>query len=141
MELLEKLSVPLKELGVSTRLLSFNEKIDHQKTWRKVFASNLQEKRIDWHAFSYNLTPHLEGFDAINKFNAQPVKNYFIISSNDKLTGLACEGNKVLSYSDLLIIRNKNPSFYDVYISHKNLKWTFVITHEEDFGPYFSSLK
>ncbi|MFM7858535.1 MAG: DUF4275 family protein [Flammeovirgaceae bacterium] len=30
---------------------------------------------------------------------------------------------------------------FDLYVIHKNLKWTFVITHEKDFGPYFSKLK
>ncbi|MFM7858295.1 MAG: hypothetical protein ACKO96_41855, partial [Flammeovirgaceae bacterium] len=110
----QTLDTSLKELGVSTHLLSLDEKSSLQKEWRKVFAYNLRDK-IDWHTFSFNLSPHLSGVDAINSFNSQPVKNYFIISSNVKLTGLACEGNKILTYSDLAAITSKSPFLFDLY--------------------------
>lgn len=138
---LQFLENSLKKLGVSTRLLSPEEKYNLQKLWRKTFANTLNDKKIDWHTFSYNLVQHIKGPKAIDAFNSQFIKNYFIISSNPKLTGLACEGNRILSYCDLLQIINKSPFLHDLYISHKNFNWTFVITHEEEFGPYFSVLK
>ena len=131
----------LKKLGVSTRLLFQEEKYTFQKVWRKTFANGLEGKELDWHTFSYNMIPHIKGSEAINAFNSQPVKNYLIISSNHKLAGLTCNGSSIISYEDLIKITRKNPFLYDLYISHQNLKWTFVITHEDEFGPYFSTLK
>ena len=33
---------------------------------------------------------------------------------------------------------NNNKSKHDIYFTEINFAWTFVITHESEFGPYFS---
>lgn len=126
-----------------------------QQQWREAFSVNVKKKtghwvylNNDWHAFSYDFSPHKRGKEAIKEYNSTQVKKFRIIVS-----GYATDGEEILgynlkfsekpSYGLLRKFLHDWPQLADMYISQIKFSWTFVLTHEDDelsdtFGPYFA---
>ena len=122
--------------------LDLEEVCDLRHLWIKQFVPlsfNKSHKDPLWHVFSYGNVHSTEGLKAINKFNTQYFKELTVFSSNSQLNGLKCitRNNKFLDYKTLQNVLVNTPQLGDLYINHHNLKWTFVITHENEFGPYY----
>lgn len=91
-----------------------------------------------WHCFSYNKTPHFKAKKARNEYDKQ--------TNNGRILFFKCYEEDIVIYipkgeflsrSHLKTIRNSFP-FIDVYVLDENYEWTYVITHEDSLGPYFS---
>ena len=105
-----------------------------RNNWLQVFASRVKAAKGEWvfrgyrwHGFSYGIEPCREGQVALSAYLSQWSVPYFV--SDESLSNCYyCESER---YPDLSDLQD------DFYVSHKNLKWTMVFTHEE-LGPYFS---
>ena len=137
-ELLESQFIQFQELNIDeTKLFFENWKAKSLMSIKKNINPSVIKKGLYWHAFSFNLIPHYKNEEAELKFQKLHVKQYYIVSSNLKITGLLCNSSKLPYLYDLKTIHKKNPFLFDLYISHYKYNWSFVITHEDDFGPYF----
>jgi hypothetical protein len=132
----------LQEKNVAYNIISHDEKYEIIKKWKCVFFQSLTINQVEmankflWHIFSFNYIKALEKEIAIDAFNRLNVKRYTIFSSNIKSTGILCESSLLPSYEEFAKAKTSSPELFDLYINQINLKWTFVITHEPNFGPY-----
>ncbi len=111
--------------------------------WQKRFVPKTQDKgEALWHTFSFNRFPHVSETDAVNQFNETYLKQCIIFSTSDYF-GINCttDAPVLLSYERLCQYLDRLPNHVDIYIAQHNFKWTFVITHEKDFGPYYAVAK
>ena len=108
--------------------------------WSKHYlVSNLKNNEALWHTFSHNHCNHYFGQLAIEKFEQSYIKDFFIFSTNE-FHALECLSSNLvhISFSELFRLVGQSSCFIDIFVSHKNFNWTFVIPHEVDFGPYFA---
>lgn len=107
------------------------------KKWDQVFAQKVKEttgtwvhKRFRWHAFSYNFTASNSGPLALSEYLGQWPAPFVLFDENLKWC-YKCEAE---IYPDLTALG------LDIYVSHHNMKWTMVFTHEQpDIGPFFAT--
>jgi hypothetical protein len=117
-----------------------------RKTWEKVFAGHLPKKEKEriflnqflWHVCSWEATACAKREEAIALFSKkskdrcaifyQFIDDAFIVKSAKELT-----------VHDLPYDLN-NTDRNDLYVMDMDLKWTFIMTHEEQCGPYFIEL-
>lgn len=91
----------------------------------------------EWGTFSANLyNPYWEGKQAEEKYLSQPVKEYLIFGPEK--FGYRCNSIKLPNLVKLYRYLDSLNVVFDLYIRHKNFKWTYVITHVDAFGPYFA---
>lgn len=141
----------LKDKGVKVIELS-NWSTLLKKYWENTFVSELSDKEKKeihlkddkyscgflWHAFSWEKTKHLKGKKADKAFDDMQKKELYVFyQMTDTVYVLKnAEGLKakdILNDSEFLDDR-------DIFIVDKEFKWTYVITHEEECGPYFKSI-
>lgn len=117
-----------------------------RKHWEDKFACNLSKHEreeiymvnIDgfcgylWHIFSYGKIKHYSREEANKLFDNIDKKFCYIFYQHE---------------DDVLIIENANNfcaddlvNEMDIYVVNKDFSWTYVRTHERDFGPYFVSI-
>ncbi|MCF6352072.1 MAG: DUF4275 family protein [Cyclobacteriaceae bacterium] len=101
--------------------------------WKKKFIANKDAPHLNeylWHIFSFRSTKSIEGELATKEYLNQ-WKSTVLIFNEDREYLIEC----VNSIPKI----EMNESFDDIYITHSNMKWTYVITHEiPDIGPFFS---
>ena len=130
-DLLEEEEIPYQHLNAG-------ELEELEKSWKQRFnANDLRNAGGQlWHAFSFNnYADYKEGEQADQRYLNQQVRE-FLIWGADK--GYRCFSDKL---PDLLKLKRLTRDFdvtYDLYVCHKNLKWTYVYTHEDFCGPYFA---
>lgn len=89
-------------------------------------------KYYKWHIFSYHKDKRIEGEKAIEEYKNQFPADLYIF--NERLQ-YGLKWRKVERVPDITMEDFTD----DIYVSHHNMKWTFVLPHEiPDFGPYFS---
>jgi len=128
----------LDEEGVYFEELSKVEIFNLQKLWKEKFkAKTLPNYELQlWHTFSPDsFTNYKEGEDADKKYQNQPVKEFFIWGGD---RGYRCFGNKLPNLERLKKVPRDFGIIYDLYVTHKNFKWTYVYTHNDFCGPYFA---
>ena len=83
-----------------------------------------------WHIFSKGATDSLEGEDAVKELKSQYDTDTLIFNEPQQYL-IKCKAKiPLIEMEDFLD---------DIYISHHNMKWTFVIPHETpEIGPFFS---
>ncbi|MGG3130254.1 DUF4275 family protein [Bacillus pumilus] len=117
---------------------------DHLRVrWRERFASHLSIKEqneisIDdflWHLCSFGMVTCLEKAEAIDAFFQQS-KDKFTVFYQFVDEAYLFENASSLLINDLPYESN-NMDYNDMYVMDWNKKWTFVMTHETDYGPYF----
>jgi len=122
---------------IAATCLSKTKKLMLQRAWRKVFAVSTYEKTgkwryrgHDWHSFSYDFYPHLDGNRALQKYVNIKGGVFYVIPDDKNLMGYECRGKKLPDLS----------SFgQDIYVVPAELGWTMVFTHEQpEFGPYYA---
>jgi hypothetical protein len=104
------------------------------RAWKKKFIGSKTAPYLNkylWHIFSYKATQSKEGIDAKNELNKQFDSETLIFNETQQYL-IRCV-NKIpkIEMDDFID---------DIYVSHHNFKWTFVIPHEvqSGMGPYFS---
>ncbi len=81
--------------------------------------------------FSYGVTPHLEGDAATTEYETEgPGKFYVFVEAMPAVDGFECSAANMPDLGAL--------DGLDIYVVDVNFSWTFVRTHEERIGPFFS---
>lgn len=130
----------LEERGVQSSELGHEETKDIIATWTQKFTIQPPGKNEAlWHTFSLNHFPCESGAHAMKKLNETPLKTFVIFSPAD-LSAIKCTAPYAcfIPYEELqaqwMSIRYR----MDIFIVQSNFTWTFVHTHEQDFGPYYA---
>lgn len=102
--------------------------------WKEKFISNRKAPNLDkylWHIFSFGSTKSIEGEQAYKEYLKQWKTNVLIFNEPQQYL-IECTN----SIPKIVI----EDFFDDIYITHSNMKWTYVIPHESPrIGPFFST--
>lgn len=106
--------------------------------WKESFASHLsanQKRAIYlhqylWHLFSYEERNYIDGEEAINAFLKQKKGKCTIFFQH-------VDDAYVIEHAASLGLTDLVTNDQDLYVMDWNGKWTFIITHEREFGPYY----
>lgn len=131
----------LKDKGICVIELN-NKKNDLIKRWGESFVKDIhinQKRHIDyrrfmWHVFSNNVLSSKKGQSARKAFN-RVKKDECYIFYQEFNHALMLENASRLTSED--IINEYEGYICDVYVVDKDFTWTFIVTHEEDYGPYY----
>lgn len=135
---MSRISDFLDDFGATFSVLARDELQEFERRWLETFACHVKAhhgkwiyRGFRWHGFSYNLQPYdKRGSRAIETYLAQCPAKYVVFDEELK-EALRCMSDR---YPDLSPLGN------DLYVTHANLKWTMVFTHEQpDIGPYFAT--
>ena len=103
------------------------------KKWKKKFIANRKAPYLDyylWHIFNYGSTKSIEGQGATKEYQNQWKTNVLIFNEPQQYLIECINSIPKIEMDDF---------FDDIYISHSNMKWTYVIPHEiPEIGPFFS---
>ncbi len=131
--MLKVITKQLIKQNIDFKIINNTDKKAVEKAWLSAFGKGLNAPYLNqnkWHIFSYNQGVAIEGNDAYEKYNQQYPCD--IIIFNEKV-----EYFLKISKSKLPQIKPDN-FLDDIYICHRNMKWTFVLTHEMPYiGPFF----
>ncbi|MFS3913130.1 DUF4275 family protein [Bacillus australimaris] len=116
---------------------------DLRARWRERFASHLSIKEqkelgLDdflWHLCSSEMVSCLEKAEAIDAFLQHP-KHKCTVFYQFVNEAYLFENASSLSIKDLPY-QSDHMDYNDLYVMDWHEKWTFVMTHETDYGPYF----
>ena len=125
------------DLDISYTLISEEEKETVIKNWLKCYASNVKREigtwicdKFKWHGFSSGMQYSLSSEEASKEYSKQYLTDYYIFNEKEDW----CFHCKSKILPDLSFLRD------DIYITHHNMKWTMVYTHEQPhLGPYFAT--
>lgn len=125
--------------------LGTRDKWQFQQRWREHFATGVKEATgkwvlngIDWHAFSSSYTPCLKGSRAEIAYRQLEVEAFVLLSSNEHLPGYICTARELPDLNDLYAFTEQNPQVLDLYLFAPDLRWTMVLTHEQEHGPFLA---
>ncbi|MFC5734681.1 DUF4275 family protein [Cytobacillus gottheilii] len=114
-----------------------------RRTWRERFGNSLSKEEQDeiwvddflWHICSWDKGRCLKKEKAITAFLQQtkPKCTIFYQFNDD---AYLLENADTLLINDLPYIQD-NMDYNDLYVMDWKGKWTFVMTHEPECGPYF----
>ncbi|WP_256710910.1 DUF4275 family protein [Paenibacillus sp. FSL A5-0031] len=110
---------------------------DMKREWEDVFAegldaeekTNIYMEQYLWHVFSYTKKPCLSDEQAVEAFRNEPKKACYVFYQQHDLV-LFLEDAARLMPEDV-------EGEQDIYIVDEHFKWTYVVTHESELGPYF----
>lgn len=120
---------------------------EFQQRWREVYAARLHAKTgkwilgdFDWHLFTSNDVSYVDGLDAREEFRRIGVSSYCLFSDLLEYGTYQCKEQKLPTIEQLYGQAGQTGGMSEVYVIEWNLRWVFIMTHEEDwgFGPYFS---
>ena len=102
--------------------------------WKKKFIADRTAPYLDnylWHIFSYGSSKSIEGENATREYLNRRKTNVLIFNEPQQYLIECINSIPRIEMDDF---------FDDIYISHSNMKWTYVIPHEiPEMGPYFST--
>lgn len=106
------------------------------RKWDRAFTRNVKRatglwvyNRFRWHGYSYEFEPSVWGEEAFDTYSVQ-WQAAFVLFDEDLECCYRCEANR---YPDLTELN------WDIYVTHHNMKWTMVFTHEQpEIGPFFA---
>lgn len=103
------------------------------KKWKEKFIGDKTAPHLDeylWHIFSYEKVHSITRENATKEYLEQYTADTFIFNEQQQYL-IRCKGAIPVLEMDGFID--------DIYISHHNMKWTYVIPHEVPYiGPFFS---
>ena len=114
--------------------LAEHDRITEQ--WRLAFARDVKSatgqwiyKRFRWHGFSFGYQQSIKGTEALEAYQSQWSAPFFVFDE-DGTWSYRCTSNTFPDFT---------PFGADIYVAHKNMKWTIAFTHEQpDIGPFFA---
>ena len=126
----------LTSRSIICEAVSQKEAFAIQQSWLETFASKVKKEKgkyvfrgLKWHGFSYDIQPCVHGMKAFTEYTNQWTAPYYVFDEELNECWL-CTSE---TYPDLSVLHD------DLYITHHNMKWTMVFTHEHpDLGPYFA---
>ncbi len=125
----------LDEQNFNYELLTKDEIIEVENHWKSKFIGNKTAPHLEyylWHIFSFNKDYGIEGELAFEEYKKQYPTEIIIFNERQEY------GIRIPNQGKIPVITMKDFTD-DIYISQKNMKWTYVISHEiPSFGPYFS---
>ena len=117
--------------------LGTREAFQALQRWRQVFSAGLHAStgswvldHFDWHVLAARYYPCLRGERARREYLSQSASSLLVRFEEDDAV-YAVETAGVFEPAS-------DGSLHDWYISESNYLWTYVITHEESYGPYFA---
>ena len=110
--------------------------LEISKEWAQHYAKKVKKQtgnwiheRFRWHGFSYGFEQSKTGPDALKAYLDQWLSKFVIFDENLNFCYL-CKAPRYPDFSSLAA---------DTYVSHHNMKWTMVFTHEQpEIGPFFA---
>lgn len=114
-----------------------------RKSWENTFANHLTNAEKDsiyldsflWHLCSWGATNCAVNMEAVELFKNQHKKKCAIFYQFIEEAYLI-EDAKSLVIEDLP--HDRLDMYYgDIYVLDWEGKWTFIMTHEKEYGPYF----
>lgn len=120
------------------RALTPSERAYRIRTWREAFATRLHEKTrkwksgdFDWHVFSFQYAPSMNGEEALTAYEAISGGRLFVVPEDSGLEAVFLRASRLPDF---------RPYRGDVIVWPDTLAWTMAFTHEESLGlgPYFS---
>lgn len=135
----------LQAKNILVESLEAEEVEELRKNWERAFTKDITRleknqmlfNEMFWHIFSYKKVNCLIGEDARHAFNQQKKQKCFLFYQEEN-SGFILDHASALKDVDIM---NKLIGFVDVYVVSADFKWTYVVTHETDFGPYFHNKK
>ena len=130
----------LSDKGILFEHISDCEQVAGLKNnWLSGFAVGIKTNDIYadqfmWHIFSYQRMSCIEGDEATTRFLSQNKGQCYILFQHHS-DAYYLENAAALTQCD--IIGGSDFVSSDLYVVSKNFSWTYVVTHESDFGPYF----
>lgn len=122
------------------RKLSIEDGNKQLVDWRNAFHPIVLGKYESlWHSFSFNHIDCMEGVAAVSEFEKTYLKDFLVFIVVDAIKVIECNANSIhLPFSEFISALEKIQYCFDIIVSHKNFNWTFVVTHEQNLGPYFA---
>jgi hypothetical protein len=119
-----------------------NKRNELIKRWGESFAKDIPKNikkhiyygRFMWHVFSNDVLTCKKGQSAKKTFN-RIMKDECYIFYQEFNTVLFLENASNLTSED--IMNQYEGCICDIYVVDKDFTWTYILTHEEDYGPYF----
>lgn len=81
----------------------------------------------------------LKGARAQQAFGRVPPGEFFALPSEPGLAVLRCSGERLPDAGTLADFVHRYRGALDIYLFAADLSWTFVVPHEADSGPFFST--
>lgn len=128
---------PFSEIAVPG-FLGFSK--DLKMGWLQTFAGNCTLNDLShcgaysilWHVFTYGLVECLQGVEANHAFDSSEKKGCHIFFRDDGVGVFHIGDASKLNYSDIVKLFG-----IDSYVMCKDRKWSYIITHEHEIGPFF----
>lgn len=116
------------------------------RKWLSVFGQNVPKEIMDnhvtadgnhmWHIFTWGNVPCLDGDAARVAFD-----HLQDIEVMQFYGGYDCKIKRVSIRKKRTAKALDRERYTDIYVVAKDFSWTYVHTHEPDFGPYFCVLE
>ncbi|MEH7239569.1 DUF4275 family protein [Bacillus sp. JJ1562] len=116
-----------------------------RKSWENIFAHHLSKEEKEkiyldhflWHLCSWEAINCTIKGEAIELFNQQKKDNCTIF--NQYIDEVYLVGNAKSLWVQDLPYDPLHMFYSDIYVMDWEQKWTFIMTHEGECGPYFIS--
>lgn len=139
-------------LGITrgqVRLLTRQEAWTRLQGWRLVYARALHEKTgrwalpdHEWHVMSCGYAIHVSRARAEEHYRQlNSEATYLVYLEHCPVPMCQVTLGDLPPLGFLHCLRTPEGGLCDIYVFAADYSWTFVITHEEDIGPFFSRLE
>lgn len=104
-----------------------------RERWRNTFLDEGRQVRpFLWEQL---LESDVKGTKADDAFNrAKTWKCYLFFESSTDIAILDFSQSKLVKRSDFVVWESE---YADLYIVDEHMTWTYVVPHEQEYGPYF----
>lgn len=116
--------------------------------WKRCFASGSilahgkwVHNQFFWHAFSHGEAPSSKGAKAehlYSEMHMNTCSGYYIMLHEGNTAILNMENHNIPALESIQLCQKDILGLADLHIFDKAFDWTFVMTHEEDIGPFFA---
>ncbi|MDN3451845.1 DUF4275 family protein [Planococcus sp. APC 3906] len=138
-EFLHRQTNRLQDKNISFKIVP-NKGHELEQKWEEAFAKDMSQsqkrkmalKQCMWNVFSWGEIECLKEQKAIEAFDLQKKFGCYLIYTSSEEAIHIPKANQ-LKAKDITYICS------DLYIVDEHFTWTYVLTHEEDCGPYFYS--
>lgn len=137
------------ELQSNIDILTMNDSKNYHQKWKNTFFNLIEKNLITkyncdktyWHIFSFNLISHFKNEEAINSFLKANIEQAIIFFSNTNNDGFILDIKAKSFWNSFMDFINNRNIPTDIYIVDNSFTTTLTITHEKEFGPYFTNIK
>lgn len=136
-EFLHRQTNRLQDMNISFTIVP-NKGNELEQQWEEAFTKDISQsqkrkmafKQCMWNVFSWEKIACLKEQQAIKAFDLQKKAGCYLICTSSEEAILIPQSTR-LKATDIIHVGS------DLYIVDEHFTWTYVLTHEEDCGPYF----